>query len=230
MKKILILGLSLGLICFIAAAVLTFAKNLTQDAREQVRLNQRFEAMEKVFSEAKFNEETEPIEINTQDGKFLYYPARANGELIGFAGSGVSEKGYGGKLKALVAIELETGQIRHVIVINHKETPGLGTRVTDRQERKTLSEVFHGLFKKSANKPQNKLASNEFLDQFEKRPLPEEKYFTVVGTKDEVQDPVGDVVAITGATVSSKAVADAVSRILATYHENKEKIINSATP
>ena len=226
MKNILFLSFSLGLICLIAGSTLKLAEDLTKEAREQALTAERFAAMSAVFPEAQFDASVEPIDLSTEAGDFTFYPAWRQGELEGFAGFGASDQGYGGRLRVLVGIELATGGIRKVMVVEHGETPGLGTRATERQSRKSLRDLFSR--ESEGEEGRSEPPPNPFLDQFDGRGLPDDGIFQIVKGEDARQDRQRDVVAVSGATISSQAVADAVGRVLRTYRAHERELLESA--
>ena len=120
--------------------------------------------------------------------------------------------GFGGKVAGIVSF-LPDGTIDTVIVKSgHSETPGIGTKVTDRSVKRTISDVVKGV------KPDpSKLPANEALDSYSGMKPGADKW-----TKDEVHF-------VSGATFSSTAVRDlvwyastAVRDYLASQAENKE--------
>lgn len=131
-------------------------------------------------------------------------------ELLGIAGKS-SAKGYGGDIKTLVGMNVD-GSIRHVIVLENNETPGLGSNVCVRKEQKTLKTLFSGKKNKSA------LAPNRILDYYSGKTLQKDSEEWRV-----VKDG-GDCPYITGATVSSRALCKAVYHIVSVYNKNKQAI------
>lgn len=227
MKHILVLSSALGITCLVAGFVLFQAENLTAEAREQARLAERFAAMEATFPECDFDKQLEPIKIISEEGReILFYPARHNGELVGFAAFGESRKGYGGRVRTLTGIDWREKKIRRVSVTEHAETPGLGTQVTDRRRQKKIWDLWRA--KDEPETESKQLEPNRFLDQFDQRSTSREN-FRVVDSQQAISDPERDLVAITGATVSSQAVAEAVELTLRVFQQNKMKIYAKAT-
>ncbi len=230
MKNILVLSASLGLTCLVAALILIYANDLTYEAREQARLDEEFAAMRAVFPNCEFSETMEPIEIETEEGYFLFYPARINGQLKGFAAFGTSHQGYGGAIRTLVGIEVETDTVRKVAVVKHAETPGLGSRVAERQDTRKLWDLWQP--QKTEPEPEEKkptkLPTNQFLDQFDGRSLPEEQFFQVVTSQDAITDQQRDLAAVSGATISSQAVTKAVGKTLRAYSQEKDLLMDKA--
>ena len=57
-----------------------------------------------------------------------FYPARRDGALVGAAFEQVTEQGYGGPMRLLLAVDAE-GELLGVRVLSHSETPGLGDKI-----------------------------------------------------------------------------------------------------
>jgi electron transport complex protein RnfG len=103
----------------------------------------------------------------------VFYPAKKQDTLTGYAIKSFSDQGYSGRIEIMVGFELD-GKMREVQVLSHRETPGLGSKIT----------------------------TIEFLDQF-KGKYPNQ--FDLRVTKDG-----GDIDGISGATISSRAVGEAI--------------------
>ena len=157
----------------------------------------------------------ESLDIESPDGEPVkLYVAKKDGVVVGYAAE-ASASGFGGKVAGIVGFAPD-GTIGTVIVKSgHAETPGIGTKVTDRTVKRTISDVVKGV------KPDtSKLPPNKALDSYSGEKPGEEKW-----TKEK--DPVHFV---SGATYSSNAVCDlvwaaatAVRDYLAAPAEKKEE-------
>jgi electron transport complex protein RnfG len=211
MKEVLKLSIALGVICGLAASVLALAEWQTQEPRQRAETAQRQEALKLVLPDYANDALGESQSV---DG-VTFYPARdADGRLLAVAGEGSSGKGFGGMVSVLVSFTPE-GRILHVLVTGHKETPGLGTQVTDRRRKRFIWEAF----KPEAPEATGTLPPNRYLDDFNDRQAqavgsPE---FHVVKTAEELGKH--SILAVSGATVSSRAVQDAVSRVAGAFAE-----------
>ncbi len=119
--------------------------------------------------------EEDPKEMREKEQKttIIYQGVDAQGQIIGYAFVGEGN-GYGGAIRVLVGVDESTDQVINLKILNHSETPGLGSRVEE--------EGFR----------------NQFVGK-------------------TAQDPIAvnqDINAISGATISSRAVADAVRTAL----------------
>ncbi len=229
MKKILVLSMSLGLICLLAGLVLTWAYDLTAEPRERARMVERFAVMRAVFPECDFSEDTTPVRLSTAYGDFTFFPARRqDGQLVGFAAFGQSDQGYGGVVRVMVGLEVDPDAVRQVAVVEHSETPGLGTRATERREPRRLADLWRS--EQTTPEPEQRLLPpNRYLDQFSGQPVPEgDSFFRLAPGAEAIRNSKTEVQAISGATVSSQAVVDAVNRTIKAYRQHQAKILGQA--
>ena len=119
--------------------------------------------------------------IKKKNGKDMaIYPLRKNGSVYALAINTHSGKGFGGNVYLMVGFYLD-GTMAGYEVLNHQETPGLGS----------------------------KIAENKFMSQFRNLYLSENSL--------ALRSHGGEIDAITSATISSKAVLDAVKRAKKAY-------------
>ena len=210
MKDILKLSLSLGLVCTLAAAALAFAFARTDSAIQAAELKQQSADLKKVLPE--FGN-TPLTDIFEADSVIFHRSRDTEDSPVTAVAAEAAAKGFGGPVHILVGINPD-GTVRKVLVTKHTETPGLGTQVTDRQQRKSIFDLMKGGSKK-ADVPA--VPPNRFLDQFE------QKKFAFSGDV-EFSIP-GTVKPISGATISSRAVTRAVSKVAAAFAANKAAIL-----
>ena len=135
------------------------------------------------------------IDLTSPDGEPVkLYTAKNGGLVVGYAAE-ASASGFGGKVAGIVSFKPD-GTIDTVIVKSgHSETPGIGTKVTDRSVRRTISDVVKGV------KPDtSKLPPNAALDSYSGVKPGDTKW---TKEKDGVHF-------VSGATYSSNAVCDLV--------------------
>ena len=127
------------------------------------------------------------------------------GKAVGYAATG-SAQGYSSKIVAMVGFQADQETIQCIRVIEQQETPGLGANIQKEATSKTLWTVL-GMAKESTDN-----IPHSFQDQFSGRKL---------GDLD-----LGSIDAITGATISSKAVLraaqDAGERVRQALSEKKD--------
>ena len=122
----------------------------------------------------------EKITVRHNKEKFTIFPARKDGYITSIVMKSFSNQGFGGKMEVIVSFLLD-GTVGDFKVINHKETPGLGSKVNDLSFRKNVA----GLSPNS--------------DSF------------------KVRKDGGEIDAITGATISSRALIDAIQKAYRGY-------------
>jgi len=167
MKQLTQFGVTLGLICLFATLVLAVTYEITKPKiDEQMRMEEQ-RALKVVIPEA------DSFEAKTIDN-IGYFDALKGGELVGYCVN-ARAVGYGGGIRLVVGITPD-GVIKGIEVLQHQETPGLGSKI--KEIRPGESEPY-------------------FLKQFKGK-----EASTVVVRK--------NIDAITGATISSKALTDAV--------------------
>jgi electron transport complex protein RnfG len=159
MKEMVKFGFVLGIICTVAAGLLSGVNVLTKPKILAQAQAEEDSGLKSVFPEAASFEAIKDKDL------VIYYKAKDNNEkFIGvvFKASG---KGYSSTIETFVGM-LKDGRILAIKVLSQNETPGLGSRV----------------------------AEEGFTDRFK-------------GVTD-----LSDVQAITGATISSRAVIEAVEK------------------
>lgn len=205
--KILPLVLSLGLISGIATAAMAWVYLITEAPIKTAMQQKTNAALQQVLPAF----DNRPADETVNAGNVTFYIARKNGAITGFAGETVSPKGYAGDVTVLAGLAPD-GTVTTVLVTKQNETPGLGTVVCDRKLQKTLSGILAG--KKTAGLPPNRI-----LDQFTGMKA------AAGQTPWSVKKDGGDLDAVTGATITSRAVADAVFTIAETFAQNSAKLL-----
>ncbi len=161
MKDTLKFGFILGVICVVAAFFLAGVNAVTKPKIIAQAKAEEDLSLKEVFPQA---HSFEPV---IKNGETIYYKAfDVGGEAIGFAFRS-SAKGYSSTIESLTGV-FSDGKITAIKILSQNETPGLGSRVAD----KNFTGRFNGI------------------------------------------SDLSDVEAITGATISSRAVIDSVRKKL----------------
>lgn len=134
-------------------------------------------------------------------GSVEYYEGYAPGGAVAGYALSAQKQGYQSLLKVLVGIDA-AGTIRGVKVLEQAETPGLGARVDEVAARGTLWGRIAGLFGRTRAADEGP-AEPWFQEQY-KGLAPGELKLLRAGQSG------GGVHAVTGATVTSRALTDAV--------------------
>ena len=176
---------SLLIITLVAGLSLGFINDLTIGPIAKAKLERKVNAIKQVLPEFNNNPVEDIILIKSEKIKdsIELYPAYFEEKIVGNAVIGSSDKGYSGLIKIMVGFNLD-GTIKNIVVIEQKETPGLGT----------------------------KMKGDKFLRQFRgKNP----KSFILQVIKDG-----GDIDALTGATITSRAFGEATQLAYDVFDSN----------
>lgn len=181
----------LFLICAVCTLFMSLTAGVTRFLIEKRQIKET-SSMLKIVLPQFDNEpvkEAFPIQsVTNKETLYLAYPAKRNGKAIGYAVVSKA-RGYGGEISGITGFS-EEGKIIHVIILpNHNETPGIGTKVTDRKVKKTIS----GLFSKE-KQTNDKLSPNKMLDSYEGKRAGQKTWSN------------SEVDFVSGATYTSKAV------------------------
>ncbi len=206
------LGIFLGLIGAVSAALLSGVDAMTRKPIKQAELRKISKALTQVLPPFDNVPADDKKVVKAPDGrKVTFYIAKKDGKIVGVAGAGYSPKGFAGKIYVMVGFN-PTGAVREVIVTKQGETPGLGTVVTDRVREKTIFDLF------GKKKEEKGLPPNRVLDSFN-------GLVAAKGTPWKVKKDGGQIDFVTGATISSRAVTDAVYCVASALEANKTAIL-----
>jgi electron transport complex protein RnfG len=131
---------SLTLISLTASACLGFVYELTKEPIALSVLNKKLDAIRLVIPEFNNNPNDEMYRLPTGEGDSLdIYPAKLNGEIVGFAVNTYTKKGFSGNISLMTGFKSD-GTILNIAVLEQKETPGLGTKMNEPE----FKEQFNG--------------------------------------------------------------------------------------
>ncbi len=168
-----------------SAAILGFVYDITKEPIKRANDAKELAAISEViyeeFDNNPFQERTQ-IPLKKNKGQVTLYPARKDGKIRAVAIKTSSNKAFGGSIELIVGFFLD-GTISGYKVISSKETPGLGSKVSEPK----FSEQFIGI-------------------------KPKRKTF-------KVKQDGGEIDAVTAATISSRAVIDAIQKAYDAYHK-----------
>lgn len=124
--------ITLGAITLVAGLTLGYVYEWTKAPIAKAQMDKQLRAIEAVVKGYDNNPVLEKFLAVTPDGKdsLEMFPAKRNGELIGMAVKTKSSRGYSGDIWIMVGFSMQ-GDIQNIVVIEHKETPGLGSKLTD---------------------------------------------------------------------------------------------------
>ncbi len=123
--------LSLTLISLGASACLGFVYQLTKAPIELSVLNKKLDAIRQVVPDFTNNPNDEMYRLPTGEGDSLdIYPAKNGDKIIGFAVNTYTKKGFSGNITMMAGFSPD-GTIINITILEQKETPGLGTKMSD---------------------------------------------------------------------------------------------------
>lgn len=123
--------LSLTLISLGASAALGYVYEFTKEPIEVSKMNKKLDAIKMVVPIFNNNPNQEMYKLPTGEGDSLeIYPAKKDGELVGLAVRTYSKKGFSGEITLMAGFKPD-GTIIDITVLSQKETPGLGTKMSE---------------------------------------------------------------------------------------------------
>jgi len=144
--------LSLSLISLVASACLGFVYEFTKEPIELSNLNKKVNAIKLVVPEFNNNPYNEKFRLATGEGDSLdIYPARKDDVIVGYAVNTYTNKGFSGNINLMAGFKPD-GSIINITVLEHKETPGLGTKMADPGFKDQFNEKNPGSFKLKVKK------------------------------------------------------------------------------
>lgn len=173
---------SLVVVTLIASTALGYVYELTKGPIVEAKLAKKVRSIDEVVVEYDNHpvDEMYKISIEGSADSLEIYPAKKGDKTMAVAIRTFSPKGYGGNVWLMVGL-LPNGNIQNISVLEHKETPGLGTKMNDTAFKKQ----FIGKNPSSLNL--------------------------------KVVKDGGDIDALAGATITSRAFGQAVQLAFDTY-------------
>lgn len=180
---------TLIVITLVSGFLLGYVNQITLEPKARVKAAQKIKALQLVLPQFDNDLAKDVIKVKLPEAKdsVEIFPAYLNGELVGYATTGISEKGFSGTVKSMIGYTKD-GTIQNIAVLEQKETPGLGTKM---KEAKFIKQ-FLGLNPEKANL--------------------------------KVKKDGGQIDALTGATISSRAFIETVQNSYQVIKENEQKI------
>lgn len=183
---------TLMLITLISGFLLGYFNNLTEEPKARVKAALKVKAINYVLPTYDNDLLKDVVKIKDPNSKdsIEVYTAYSKRKLVGIALMGTSKKGFSGDVKCMVGY-LPDGKINKIMVMEQKETPGLGTKMKD----------------------------ENFIQQFLGKNPQTDK---IIVKKDG-----GNIDALTGATISSRAFCETINSSFSVIKENETLIFNN---
>ena len=187
---IVYLAVFLFLVCAIATALMAAAKLLTDEPIAAAKTVKTLEGLKLVLDGVSYDNDLTKDMVELDNG-FKLYIAKQKMIPVAFVLEGKTGTGYGGDVEGLISFNTDQS-IRTFIITKHNETPGIGTKVTDRVRIKTITDVIKG----TPEAPS--LPGNATLDSFKGKKAEGDLKWT---KEDGIHF-------VSGATISSNAAND----------------------
>ncbi|MBE6408866.1 MAG: FMN-binding protein [Lentisphaerae bacterium] len=187
---IVYLAVFLFLVCAIATALMAAAKLLTDEPIAAAKTVKTLEGLKLVLDGVSYDNDLTKDMVELDNGFKLYIAGKDN-VPVAYVIEGKTSTGYGGDVEGLISFNADQS-IRTFIITKHNETPGIGTKVTDRVRIKTITDVIKGT-------PEDpSLPGNATLDSFKGKKAEGDLKWT---KEDGIHF-------VSGATISSNAAND----------------------
>lgn len=117
-------------VTFVASATVGYVNSLTEDPINKAKQEKQVNAIREVIPGTFDNDPNADVwKVTTPDGGELeFYPAKKNGEPVGTAVKTYTSNGFGGQIWLMVGFNPD-GSVANYSVLEHKETPGLGSKM-----------------------------------------------------------------------------------------------------
>lgn len=124
--------LTLFIITLLASTALGYIYEITKEPIAQSKIKKKLRAIKQVVPEFANNPDEEKYKVASPDGldSLEFYPAKKDGKIVGTAIETYTKKGFSGLIKIMVGFKPD-GTIYNISVLEHKETPGLGTKMAE---------------------------------------------------------------------------------------------------
>ncbi len=183
---------TLLIITLVSGFSLGFVDDLTKGPKAKAKLERKIQALKIVLPEFTNNPVADLELVKSEKAKDSVgmYPAYSGTDWVGTAVVGSSTKGFSGLIKLMIGFKND-GIIKNVVVLEQKETPGLGTKMKD----------------------------EKFISQYRNIDL---ESFNIKVKKDG-----GEIDALTGATITSRAFSEAVQMAYDEFKKSKKLRVES---
>ncbi len=142
--------LSLSIISFGMSAALGFVYMVTKGPIEIAQNKKVVDAISAVVPEFDNNPYNEKYTVDGFD-KLEFYPATKGGTMVGTAIKTYTTKGYSGYFWLMVGL-LPDGSVHNISVLEQKETPGLGSKMTEPKFKEQFNGKNPGSYKMTVKK------------------------------------------------------------------------------
>lgn len=205
----------ISVIGFISAFSLSFIKKITQDSIIKQEQEKKLAALALVLPGYTVEQEKT---VTIDDTPFTYWIAtKQENRMVKKAWAFLAEeKGYAGPVQSIVGVD-ESNTILGFTILSQNETPGLGARCVEVASNETF--IDHFITKNVTNKEEVSWFQEQFVGLNAGRPI-------IIYKKGDWHKEMKDellqhnaVTAITGATITTKAVTQSIEEGIVKLHK-----------
>ncbi len=128
--------LTLFIITLVASGVLGLVYSVTEEPIQVAQQAKTTAALAEVLPAFDNN----PAEGKMETEEAVIYTATNGGEVVGYAVETSTQKGFSGEIRMMVGFKPD-GEIYNIQVLQHSETPGLGSKMTEPGNKLIVSFV-----------------------------------------------------------------------------------------
>lgn len=136
--------ITLMVVTAVASTALAYINELTKGPIAEAKLKAKLEAIGKVVPAFDNIPSDEVYLIPSDLGDLECYPARSGDQLVGTAISTLTKMGFSGLIRIMVGLAPD-GTIINTSVLEHAETPGLGTKMTEPKFKNQFVDLNPGV-------------------------------------------------------------------------------------
>jgi electron transport complex protein RnfG len=124
--------LTLVVITLISGFLLGYVNQITLAPKAKVAAERKIQALQAVLPPFDNDLMRDVVKFKSPDSadSIEIYKATQKGFIQGYAMMGTSEKGFSGTVKTMIGFKPD-GSINNIVVLEQKETPGLGTKMKE---------------------------------------------------------------------------------------------------
>lgn len=117
-------------VALISGGSLGTVYNVTKEPIAAAKMAKQVKAIEQVVPGFTNQPSNEALRIEVDGETVVLYPAKKDGKYIGAAVESFTKNGFSGLIKIMVGFDTD-GKIINYSVLEHKETPGLGSKMNE---------------------------------------------------------------------------------------------------
>lgn len=122
--------LTLFLITLVSGGALGLVYSLTKDTIDASKVAKTTGAISQVLPEFDNNPTQDTVSVVIDNIPVMVHIGKKGGEVTGYAVQTATKQGFSGEIKMMVGFKAD-GEIYNIEVLQHNETPGLGSKMAD---------------------------------------------------------------------------------------------------